>query len=314
MVLAATIALAQQPAQYTIYKYNPFTINPAYAGKGESLIANAALRQQWSGLQGAPQSQNINAHMPLNIISSGIGINLESDKLGTQQATYIALSYAYHLRLQKHQTLSVGVRGGLQQLNWNGSAIRTPDGQYPVNIVEHKDGILGNSSFGGSAPSIDAGLWFRTKNIQIGAAVKNLTQNSINYAINNGNIRLVTNYFFTFAADLQFDDNLTLSPSLLFKSDLIENQLDININSELYNRFFFGIGYRGYSKNSTDALTFLAGAKLNEKINLFYGYDFSLSRLKNSSSGSHEILLQYNLNTLIGKGTPEKIIYNPRYF
>ncbi|MFQ5447342.1 MAG: type IX secretion system membrane protein PorP/SprF, partial [Saprospiraceae bacterium] len=60
------------------------------------------------------------------------------------------------------------------------------------------------------------------------------------------------------------------------------------------------------------AIAVLAGFKLSESIKLAYAYDFTLSNLSTVSSGSHEIMLNYNLGKPIGKGRPPKIIYNPR--
>lgn len=303
----------QQPTQYTLLNYNMFAINPAYAGKEGSLSANLSIRQQWSNLQGMPQSQSLNAHLPINSINSGVGINLESDNAGLQQALQAALSYCYDVRLGKNAILALGVRGGVIQMNWNGGAIRTPDGNYQ-NTTEHKDNILGANSFNGQAPLLDLGALFQSKIIKIGFGVKNLTENSINYTINNGKIRLVTNYFFTFAAEFNISNNLILTPSVLFKSDVIENQTDINISAQLFEKFIIGTGYRGYSKNTNDAINIIGGIRLNEKIKLFYAYGLTMSPLKNASTGSHELLLQYNLNKPIGKGIPEKVIYNPRYY
>ena len=51
----------------------------------------------------------------------------------------------------------------------------------------------------------------------------------------------------------------------------------------------------------------------NEHYTLSYAYDIGLSALRGSHEGTHEILLNYNLNKLIGAGLPPKIIYNPRF-
>lgn len=304
---------AQQATQFSLFRYNQFSMNPAYAGKEGSLSGNIGIRQQWSGLLGAPQSQNINVHAPFNNIKSAVGINLESDKIGLQQTLLVAASYCYDLSINKNSTLSLGVRGGIIQGSWNGALIRTPEGNYQPSLADHKDNILGENTFGGSAPILDIGVLYNNNIVNIGLGVKNLTQNSINYTINNGKIRLVKNYFFTFAADFKISNKIKLQPALLFKSDLIENQLEMNLCSELNEKFTAGMGYRGWSKASNDALNLIGGIRLNNKMRLFYSYDINISSLKNTNSGSHEVLLKYNLEKPIGKGSPERIIYNPRY-
>ena len=76
---------------------------------------------------------------------------------------------------------------------------------------------------------------------------------------------------------------------------------------------FGGASFRGYNSNSTDAVVIIAGYKLNERVTLAYSYDITLSELNRVSQGSHEIMLNYNLNKDIGKGRLPKIIYNPRF-
>jgi len=61
-----------------------------------------------------------------------------------------------------------------------------------------------------------------------------------------------------------------------------------------------------------DAVALMAGFKLNEKLSVGYAYDIGLSALNSVSSGSHELLLNYNLGAPIGKGRPPAVIYNPR--
>lgn len=306
--------LAQQPTQFSLFRYNQFSINPAYAGKDGSLSGNIGIRQQWNGLVGAPQTQILNIHAPFNYIKSAVGINLESDKVGLQQSVQIAAAYCYDFSLNKNATLSLGLRAGILQASWNGTQIRTPDGNYQPNVINHKDNILGENTFNGSSPIVEAGVLFHNNIIDIGVGIKNLTQNSINNTINNGKIRLVKNYFFTFAADLPIANKIKLQPALLFKSDLIENQLDMNLCSEFREKITVGAGYRGWSKTSNDALNLIGGIRLNAKLRLFYSYDINISSLKNTNNGSHEVLLKYILDKPIGKGIPERIIYNPRYY
>ena len=305
---------AQQPALYTIYMYNTYGVHPAYAGIENTLVATGTVRQQWAGLKGAPSSQQINANLPLNAINSGIGINLENDRVGVEQNIAASLTYAYKIRISNDATLSIGANAGFLQKSITGADIKTPDGTYTNNTIIHKDVLLSESNTSAQAPLFDASVFFQRKNIKIGFTAKNLFDNSLNYTINNTKIRLIKNYLFTFASDFELSSNLLLKPSLLVRTDVKEFQTQISLLAEWKQKFSFGGAFRGYSKNSYDALSILGGVKLNEKLTLVYAYDVSLSSLKNVNTGSHELLLRYNLGKTIGKGTPEKIIYTPRYY
>src|SRR6478752_6833995 len=65
VLIFVTIAgYSQQDAQYTNYMYNTITINPAYAGSRNVLSVFGLHRNQWSGLEGAPVTNNFAINTP----------------------------------------------------------------------------------------------------------------------------------------------------------------------------------------------------------------------------------------------------------
>lgn len=305
---------AQQPAQFTLYRNNLAALNPSYVGSDGLLNASVLVRQQWSGLLGAPQTQFISVDLPVNVISSGLGLTLENDRLGLQQTVQGAVAYSFFFRTGKRGRLSAGIRAGFGAISWNGSQIRTPDGLYGVGMIDHKDAFLPIVPFEGRFPVVDLGVMYQRNFVKLGIALKNVVQSSQNHTINNGIIRLETNYLFTFATEFETGEDLRLIPSAFFKTDLTENQLDITLVSEFLQKFKAGVGFRGWSRTTKDALNIIAGLRISEGVSLLYAHDLNLSPLKNSNSGSHELLLQCKLNTSIGKAMPERVIYNGRYF
>jgi hypothetical protein len=88
--------------------------------------------------------------------------------------------------------------------------------------------------------------------------------------------------------------------------------MEFSVLTKYNENIFAGASFRGYRTESLDAVAFLAGFRLSEKLTLHYAYDLTISNLNAVSNGSHELLLNYNLGKPIGKGRPPKIIYNPR--
>ena len=165
-----------------------------------------------------------------------------------------------------------------------------------------------------SAPYLNAGVYFQSEKLEIGVSANNLIEpNATLSAEDLVNIKFIRNYFFNFAYSFEISRDLMLQPSFFAKSDLVQTQLEFSAIVKYNDNIFGGASFRGYNANSIDALIFLAGYKLNENFTLAYSYDLTLSGLSNVSKGSHEILLNYNLNKVIGKGVPPKIIYNPRF-
>ena len=84
--------------------------------------------------------------------------------------------------------------------------------------------------------------------------------------------------------------------------------------AEYNDNLFGGVAFRGYNNDSRDALVIMGGFKISNNIKLGYSYDVTLSDLQLVSSGSHEILLNYNLNKRYVFSKPPNTIYHPRAF
>ena len=68
---------AQQDALFTKYMFNSLVFNPAYAGSNDHLAIAALYRNQWFGnIPGAPVTQTVTAHTPLQNKRVGVGFSL----------------------------------------------------------------------------------------------------------------------------------------------------------------------------------------------------------------------------------------------
>lgn len=314
VITSLSIAWAQQPQQYSLYMLNPFQVNPAYAGLDHSISATGVFRKQWVNLPGSPSQQHLNVHAPLYFLSGGIGLNFENETIGAEQTIQATLAYNYQIAVGKIGILSAGFSGGLLQKTLDGSVLRTPDGEYvDGNTIDHQDGTLSTGVESGQVPVFQAGLYFQSETFEIGIAAKNLVESSLNLSADIVNFNLKRTYFATAAYRLDVGDRLTLRPSIMLKSDLVEHQMDFSLLIQYNDNIFIGSSFRGYTQTSRDAVVLLMGLKLNDKIKLAYAYDLTISSLRNVSTGSHEIMLNYNLNKPIGKGKLPGIIYNPRF-
>ena len=315
-LIFVSVALhAQQPVQYSMYMLNKYNFNPAYAGLENSLSITGVFRKQWVNLESSPVTQNINAHMPLYYLGGGFGINLENDQLGAERNTSGSISYNYFVPVSKKSLLSFGISGGVIQKSLDGSKLRAPDGIYTEPpTIDHQDNLIPIGKVAAIAPLINAGVYFQSEKLEIGVSANNLLEpNAVLNAEELINIKFIRNYFFNLAYTFEISRSLAIQPSFFAKSDLVQTQLEFSAIVKYNDNIFGGASFRGYNANSIDAVIFLAGYKLNENFTLAYSYDLTLSGLSNVSKGSHEILLNYNLNKIIGKGVPPKIIYNPRF-
>lgn len=300
---------AQQPAQYSLFMFNPMGWNPAYVGLDNSLSITGVFRKQWTNLAGSPSTQNLSAHMPVYLLNGGVGVNVENDALGAQRLTSASVAYAFHKALGSG-TLSIGASGGMVQRMLDGSKIRTPDGQYLEPDFNHNDFLLPLSGETANVLTFHAGVYFTSEWLDAGFSVRNITEPTTDFS--TVSLHLNRSFNFNLGVHLDIFENVTLHPFALVRSDLKQTQTDFSVIVRYSDNIFAGASLRGYNSNSLDAVALLAGFRLSENWTLAYGYDLTMSDLNTVSNGSHEISLNYNLNKIIGKGRPPKIIYNPR--
>ena len=315
--LAGFSLSAQQAPQYSLFALNKYNFNPAYAGLDNSLSITGVYRKQWVSLPGSPSIQTVNAHLPVYRLNGGFGINIENEEQGPERTTSATASYNYWLPVGKQHLLTIGLSGGLLEKSLDGTRLRAPDGIYgdDPNNLEHNDGSLPLTEIRAMAPIFNAGVYFQGQQFEVGLSVSNLTESQISLTGGNANtkISLNRNYFLIFAGNYEIGSTFTLHPSLLIKSDLVEHQIELSALLKYNDNIFGGASFRGYNSNTVDAVAIIAGFKLNPKMTVAYAYDLTLSALKSVSNGSHEIMVNYNLNKAIGAGTPPDIIYNPRF-
>lgn len=309
-LLCASSLGAQQPMQFSQYMFNKYQMNPAYAGFDFSLNVTGIYRSQWNEFANSPVSQNINAHLPMYLLNGAVGINVANEQIGYFNNTLstISYNYVYETRIG---LFSGGIKGGFIQSALNGSALRSPDGIYEGRTFSHNDLTLSEISQTGIGVLYGAGVYFIGNYFETGVSLSQLPSQSVSY--NPTKVEFIPYMNFYFESEIDINDFLSISPSLLIKTDFIETQIDVSSVAKFNGNIFGGIGLRGYNSKSIDAAVLIAGWKFNEHYTLSYAYDIGLSALRSSHEGTHEILLSYNLNKLIGAGLPPKIIYNPRF-
>ncbi len=290
----AGAAMAQQDPQFTQYMFDRLSINPAVAGVSGQLCGTALLRQQWTGFDGAPKTGLLNASMPIAKISSGVGLSVYLDELGQQKSTFARLHYSFHRKVGTG-TLGIGVYFGLGShalgRNWIARDAVELDNAIPLN----------GQSQGGF--DLGAGIYYQSKTIWVGISSTHLPETELD----DVSIKMARHYFVQAGYNwaLGGNEDHMLQPSVLIKTDGTSTQFDINA-LYLYNKMvWLGVSYR-----TEDAIAPMVGyqhAFLDGRsmLRLGYSYDVTTSSLKNYSSGSHEVMLNYCV-TLV---KPPKVEY-----
>jgi len=306
--LLPTIGKSQQTPQWTQYVLNQYAINPAYAGLDRSLSVTAALRSQWTQLDGAPSTQMLSGHVPLYFLSGAAGMMLVNDNLGPFKRTGISGSYNYVLDAPIG-LISAGFRIGVQQVTIDGRQLITPGGVYQDNVIDHRDPRLLADLQTGYSPTWSMGLFYAKDLLEVGIAIDNLG-NTSEAGASTFNEKTVFSLYGAY--QLGITEILAIEPNILLKTDGSSSQLDIGILAH-YDQFLGGFSFRGYNANTVDALGVVAGVRVSKNVRVSYSFDLGLSDLRPYHDGTHEFLINYNLNKPIRTGELPRIIYNPRY-
>lgn len=263
--------------------YNTSMINPAYSGSRDLLSAFILHRNQWINLDGAPITNNVSLHMPIEMTQLGIGISFTNDIIGPTTENQISTDIAYFIRLNQNFRLSFGFKLGAQLFHLNPNKL---------NIYNIEDPRFQNTktSF---LPNLGIGTYLFSNKTYIGFSSPFLIQ-SYHYNANDYKINREKLHFYAIAGHV-FDLNsfLKFKPSFLFK--IVEGaplQTDITANLLYRDKLTIGAAYRWNA-----SISGLIGYQLSKSWFAGYGYDTETTRLSNYNFGSHEIFLRYEFNT-----------------
>jgi hypothetical protein len=253
---------AQQTPQYSLYAWNPYQFNPAYAGMESTLAITGVYRQQWSGLEGAPVSQYCNAHLPVYAISSGAGVRVP-DEVGWERTRGRMSHSAIILR---YRQVVPGVLVGRSKSGLptgtalDGARLRAPEGIYttiptlPRNACAAAAGqaICRPTSFADLGALFRAEKWSAGTCFSAGAESAPCPLTSVCNCSWRGYFAQVTGFGL-------HGRNSGLVPSILVKSDLVKTQTDISAVINWRESTFAGFSYRDSEIHRRMRLFYLEG-------------------------------------------------------
>lgn len=277
---------AQQDPQFSQNMFNIISINPAYASSEKDILVSAINRQQWVGFDNAPVTTVFNLSTPFRMLGAnhGLGLTINSDKLGFEKNTSIRFSYAYQKKI-KDGALNFGIYLGVQNNALKGEWF-IPDGDEFTSPQQD----LGTGNIDDNNLVFDSGLgiYYQNKNFYIGTSVTHLTEPKITYN-ESVEISLSRHYYLMAGYNYELTDVWEIIPSIFYKTDAVISQIDINTNIRYNKKIWGGVSYR-----VDDAMVALIGVLFNNGIQIGYAYDISTSKI---AKGSHEFLLAYRFNT-----------------
>lgn len=291
---------AQQDPEYTHYMYNMSVVNPAYATGVPAMMNFGGLyRTQWVGAYGAPKTFTFFGHMAINDkIEAGISFISDDIGDGAKKENNVYADFAYVLKLSGKNKLSLGLKAGFSSMQTNFNGFRFTDPQTDLAFAEN---------INATKPSIGVGAYYFRDNLYVGLSVPNLLKSK--YIEEKSGMNAFgseeIHTFLTAGYVFQVNDKLKLKPA--FMSKFVKGApitLDVTANVLYNEKFEFGAAYR-----IDDSVSALFNINVTPTLRVGYAYDYTLTNFGQFNSGTHEIMLLFDLD-LLGKGFDK----SPRFF
>lgn len=293
---------AQQDAHFTQYMFNQMYFNPAATGIENGFRGGLLYRNQWTGYQGfegsggAPRNILFTGSLPIYEANTGVGIVISHDQIALLNDLNISVNAAYHYKIGKGR-LSGGISLGLHNRSIN------VDG-YKVNVTTDPVYVALKSS---GAPEnvfdVNGGLYYSSDKFFAGISTRHITEEKFKNTLS----KLSRHYYVMAGYNLEINPDLVITPSINFKTDSKQNQIEFSALAKFNNQFLGGIAYR-----QGDAVSGIVGlTTMQNKLRITYSIDLTVPSTEAKELTSHEIMASYFI-PMVMRG-PKPIIRTPRY-
>lgn len=311
---------AQQIPHFSQYMLNGFLLNPALAGSENYGEIKSGYRNQWAGIEGAPESFYLTAQMPLGKMNlnttatsvpfrgrtgsssllknyhkkevvrakphHGIGLAVTTDKAGALKRTDLGITYAYHLPVTNELKLSAGISGGVSVYRLNEEGLFLADPNDPSFI---------GGDYNRVKPNIHTGIVLYSKRFFIGTSSSQVLQDELTTRFSkeesHGASTSVHHYLMG-GYKIVFTPKLSMLPSMVIK---YTNPSPVSIDANV-KLLFKDMAWVGGSYRQNNAFVLLGGVNINSLFQVGYAYDMATTGIDRIGGGAHEMVLGVLIN------------------
>ena len=291
------------------YFQNLPVFSPSLTGANDYLDIKTGYRQQWSGLEGSPQTfftgaygaiipekyttrrvskkiseataieeANLKRETPLKI---GVGGYVLSDKQGPFRQQEGLLNAAVHVPVSVRTYISLGFSTGISNAKIDLSDITL---RNQVNDQTYRSFLQNGAS--NTFLNLNAGISLYSDHYSISYGLMNMSRVMLdgNYDVNNDNGRLRHHVLASYRIDL--NERMELISSVFLRLDpALETLYDLNVRWRYQKNLWLGLSYR----NDSSVIGML-GLDIKDWITLGYAYELNGGD-NNINNDSHEIVL-----------------------
>lgn len=276
-------ATAQQDPIYSQYMLNPLVINPAYAGLSNNLNITGSYRIQWIGVEGQPNTFNLNGSSSLLQNKAGIGFTFSHDQIGNTKNTEVNASFAYKLELGHDRTLSFGMQAGLVNYRINNADLHIYD--------EGDEAFMNNER--STTLNLGAGVILKGSDFLIGVSVPRMLPTK--FKAGDSEFQLYNQHYYVFGAYVFY-----LNEQLKFKpTALVRAVKGASASTDIGANFIFNsIHSAGAFTRNFKTYGIMLQTLYREKFRFGYVFELPTNKSIGTKYSTHEISLGIRMSVL----------------
>lgn len=282
LLLFSSVLFAQQESLFTTYRYHMNVVNPAYAGFDGETVLMSTIRQQWTGIKDAPQTQAVSFGTSVGN-HLGLGVSMVYDKTFIEKQTQLGIDFSYKIQVGALTDLYLGIKAGGNFYNVNTSGLETYSPQSDPALV----------TINQFNPNVGVGALLKNDRFFVSLSVPRMlnterAKNKDGYtsvATDRAHIYLSSGYDY----DLNTATELVLKPSFMMRY-VNGSPLSVDINLMLQIEKFLEIGG---SYRVDNAYAAIVGLTISDHLTLGYAYETSIGKVMASARQSNEFFLRF---------------------
>ncbi|HBI40045.1 MAG TPA: hypothetical protein DDY16_03745 [Tenacibaculum sp.] len=222
-----------------------------------------------------------------------MGVNLMSDEIGPSSEVYFDFNLSYVIKTSDLGKLSLGLKLGGKVLNID----------WGLGSVIDYESLFENNINGKFLPTLGTGLYYYNESWYIGLFVPNVFKSEYYDSVLESEAIIAVekmHFFLMLGYVFDLNESVKFKPSALAK--LVSGaplSLDISANFLLDNKYRAGISWRW-----GDSISTLFAFQITESFLLGYAYDLATSNYHIDNSGTHEIMLRYEILDSLNPNSP----------
>jgi type IX secretion system PorP/SprF family membrane protein len=279
LFFTTSIVMAQQESVFTFYKSQMNLVNPAYVGINNETLWTSSIRNQWSGIEDAPETQTLSYSTSLGK-NMGIGASVINDRTFIEKETFVGVDFSYKIQMNTTTDLYLGIKAGGNFYDVNTTGLESYN-------IESDQALSSINTFN---PNFGIGAVLKEDKWYVSLSIPRLF--NTNKAKNQSGIAMSAtdrpHVYLSGGYDFVLDPTFVLKPSVMMRYvNGAPVSLDLTTMLQIDTNFEIGGMYR-----TDKAFAAMSTFRLNNRFVLGYAYEMSTQPTLASARNTNEIILQ----------------------